>query len=457
LPGSAIEELNQLQPPDTLAPDLHARCVVLRNLAVYVRFNTFPAGEGAGGDYLATLWRGPTNGAEELAQWQTVPLTACDQAVALEARLLHDTLCHLKSARVFVVPGPWMSEQTREENYRLAMRVPVELVQSRAHQRSDPVAAFGRFAAADLCRRARDADGAQNFLNEALFRYDSLRDHAGVGLCWMLLTDLLAAPFSTPLYHDLPLEDVSDFSSAISNELLDVARAAPRPNAQAARAGYEYARKSFLRSMSPRGLASIELREAYLDDLAANFEAAISAASSAADRFASAGDHLNARVARIHALLHRIHRNPFEWDAETVREVGEWGKDKGSVSWALGLGLLLTAKGRNWIQEQGDGDRSIACYRHAQALYEALGAEVNVAQSLVDRAEVHRLSSETDVYLSLSQQALDKYLDCRDRLPETTLNIDETGHKENGNLFWTWVFKADLYVLFPCGQKTHPN
>ncbi len=36
-----------------------------------------------------------------------------------------------------------------------------------------------------------------------------------------------------------------------------------------------------------------------------------------------------------------------------------------------------------------------------------------------------------------------------DRIPlETNLNIDETGHKDNGDLFWTWVFKADLYVLF---------
>jgi hypothetical protein len=26
--------------------------------------------------------------------------------------------------------------------------------------------------------------------------------------------------------------------------------------------------------------------------------------------------------------------------------------------------------------------------------------------------------------------------------------VDETGHKENGDKFWTWVFKADLYVLF---------
>ncbi|MCP4237330.1 MAG: transposase, partial [Aestuariibacter sp.] len=31
---------------------------------------------------------------------------------------------------------------------------------------------------------------------------------------------------------------------------------------------------------------------------------------------------------------------------------------------------------------------------------------------------------------------------------ETTLNVDETGHKDNGDLFWTWVFKAELYVLF---------
>lgn len=31
---------------------------------------------------------------------------------------------------------------------------------------------------------------------------------------------------------------------------------------------------------------------------------------------------------------------------------------------------------------------------------------------------------------------------------ERKLNVDETGHKENGATFWTWVFRADLYVLF---------
>jgi len=41
------------------------------------------------------------------------------------------------------------------------------------------------------------------------------------------------------------------------------------------------------------------------------------------------------------------------------------------------------------------------------------------------------------------------YQELLDRLPlETTVNVDETGHKENGQRFWTWVFKADLYTLF---------
>lgn len=41
------------------------------------------------------------------------------------------------------------------------------------------------------------------------------------------------------------------------------------------------------------------------------------------------------------------------------------------------------------------------------------------------------------------------YEELLERLPlEAKLNVDETGHKENGERFWTWVFKAQLYVLF---------
>lgn len=46
--------------------------------------------------------------------------------------------------------------------------------------------------------------------------------------------------------------------------------------------------------------------------------------------------------------------------------------------------------------------------------------------------------------------SLDKpYEELLNRLPlELKLNVDETGHKANGERFWSWVFKAELYVLF---------
>jgi hypothetical protein len=49
----------------------------------------------------------------------------------------------------------------------------------------------------------------------------------------------------------------------------------------------------------------------------------------------------------------------------------------------------------------------------------------------------------------VSQSLEQPYNELLNRLPlETVLNIDETGHKENGDKFWTWVFKAEMYVLF---------
>lgn len=37
------------------------------------------------------------------------------------------------------------------------------------------------------------------------------------------------------------------------------------------------------------------------------------------------------------------------------------------------------------------------------------------------------------------------------------VNIDETGHKENGEKFWTWVFRTDLYVLFKIDKSRGSN
>jgi transposase len=49
----------------------------------------------------------------------------------------------------------------------------------------------------------------------------------------------------------------------------------------------------------------------------------------------------------------------------------------------------------------------------------------------------------------VSESLAAAYAELFQRLPgEAVLNIDETGHKENGQKFWTWCFRAQVYTLF---------
>jgi transposase len=53
------------------------------------------------------------------------------------------------------------------------------------------------------------------------------------------------------------------------------------------------------------------------------------------------------------------------------------------------------------------------------------------------------------VIQKVSRALRPSYEELLERLPlEWRINVDETGHRENGERFWTWVFRADLYVLF---------
>jgi len=49
----------------------------------------------------------------------------------------------------------------------------------------------------------------------------------------------------------------------------------------------------------------------------------------------------------------------------------------------------------------------------------------------------------------VSQTLAGAYSELLDRLPsEASLNVDETGHPENREKYWTWCFRAQLYTLF---------
>ena len=61
----------------------------------------------------------------------------------------------------------------------------------------------------------------------------------------------------------------------------------------------------------------------------------------------------------------------------------------------------------------------------------------------ISRGQLSKLVQKAAAALEQAYNELLEYLPY-----EATLNVDETGHKENRKRFWTWCFRADAYTLF---------
>ena len=67
----------------------------------------------------------------------------------------------------------------------------------------------------------------------------------------------------------------------------------------------------------------------------------------------------------------------------------------------------------------------------------------DVLQITISRGQLAKLIRKASSALAGPYQALLELLPTQSRL-----NVDETGHKENGKGLWTWCFRAELYTLF---------
>ena len=76
----------------------------------------------------------------------------------------------------------------------------------------------------------------------------------------------------------------------------------------------------------------------------------------------------------------------------------------------------------------------------------------DVAGVTLSRGQIRKLVGKTAAALDVP------YKELLERLPtEALVNVDETGHKENGARFWTWCFRAKLYVLFKIDKSRGSN
>src|SRR6476659_3927726 len=67
----------------------------------------------------------------------------------------------------------------------------------------------------------------------------------------------------------------------------------------------------------------------------------------------------------------------------------------------------------------------------------------DVIRVTISRGELARIIANVSRALERPYEELLDALPCQERL-----NVDETGHKQNGQRQWTWCFRASLYPLF---------
>jgi transposase len=61
----------------------------------------------------------------------------------------------------------------------------------------------------------------------------------------------------------------------------------------------------------------------------------------------------------------------------------------------------------------------------------------------ISRGQLSRIIQKVSAALETA------YMELLEKLPaQSKLNVDETGHKENGERFWTWCFRAEAFALF---------
>jgi transposase len=67
----------------------------------------------------------------------------------------------------------------------------------------------------------------------------------------------------------------------------------------------------------------------------------------------------------------------------------------------------------------------------------------DVARVSISRGQLAKIIAK------VSQALAAPYQELLERLPgQSRLNVDETGHQDRGEPWWTWCFRAGLYTLF---------
>lgn len=406
--GRAARALRAARAEFSLASAQHdgARAGVaaaLLRLAEVRQFITLPDGCGAPSEDVAMFW----DGRESVARTDQLLKAAQQLPNAQPANATIGWLrfaSSLPTIRHLVRGAAAASEIDARLRPMLAMELQEAGKQCRAL--GVPLASV-HFESAKWCWLRGDSRSAQEELERALVEYEHFGDTDGVAACWVLRCEWLLSPLGVATCRNLLLLE----SSEHGGELLSPAERRER-SASLADAGNVDAALTRVASAARGNSASnllglLELLSAERARLVRDGKAQREHLERAERFFTESGDEARLRLTLGHRLLAQIDETPAASQPQVAAEIGMWGREDGSYSYAWGIGLMFSRVGRQALTAGGDYEKAQACFRLALTLNEALGAKHRVAQSHDDLADLHRLIGHRERVRYHQQTAFD--------------------------------------------------
>lgn len=409
-PTSALTSFGEIE---SLVPNDATR--LLRSLsfsqmALYVRYNTLPDWSGGSLGPIDEPFSKPLlTGLAEHSQRESILIPRIDNAlIRLENDFIKTEINGVKSLRAALdasATTPFTKEQRTELLKQVVAMIPSE--QDVRGYGNPRWIAFALLNRADLNRRGGDIGKALDYLEKSRTLYRRDRDAAGEASCWMLEGDWIAAPLTSPTVLNMSMS--SPASETSSSSPLQFARELDRSHLDIDKAGtaYDKAEQLFRKSISPRGIAAIKLRQGYLAQLRGDYRTASALAKEAAEAFGKSGDRIGYWTSRAQLALIRIAAGELPEEQETAQAIGRWGAGDGSASVALGLGFMTTRIGWHCLLREADFEKALACYRLAETLFASLGAAGHRVQSVADQAYLLNYLGAREAAVVLFEKAVD--------------------------------------------------
>ncbi|KAL4744707.1 CHAT domain-containing protein [Aspergillus terricola var. indicus] len=280
--------------------------------------------------------------------------------------------------------------------------------------------------------RAQRKEEAMRYLSHADNLYGQINDIGGLAEVQLTLGDWEVAPVSSPeVWNSFLAEGTYDTSLhwQVNNKEMEF----DIEQFDDTKARYETALNLFKDADVNRGVAAVFLRLGYLRlmqgmrnlDFEGGYAAAREDIESSTRISADLGDVFVCQLGQAQLALCAVGQGNIPEERERALSIGNWGRQQGSFAFALGIGLFFGRMGWRWVNQLGDYERALACFRLAQGVFKSLGALLAHIHSIIDQLKVYKLIGDFPSCTRISELALDECLEIQGLEPKLANEITQ--------------------------------